>query len=389
MAPVLVAVIAATLVADAGVVLARSGNDDPHTPPAHAAPAPPDVVPDKLQPVLPELEAFVEQARGLRFKRPPKVSLVPDDEFEKLLEGDGSDNAGGSQDAQTALGVLRALGLVRGKVDIDSVTKQQAGQTVGFYDDQTTELYVRGVDATPYAEDTLVHELTHALDDQHFGLARPELDKPDQSDAQTAFQALVEGDAVTVEGAWYDSRSQADRDAIDAADNAAGGGVDDGSEPDVFTKAFAFPYSVGPSFVAAVREAGGQARLDAAFERPPTTTEQILYPKRFLAGEGAVAVPAPPADGKVVDEGTLGELGLFLVADATVSHQAAGRASTGWGGDAYRAWSDGDRTCIRVNIQMDTPTDTAQLLDALGTWSAKHPGSTVSGSDPIVITNCG
>ncbi|HEX3393700.1 MAG TPA: hypothetical protein VHS52_04160 [Acidimicrobiales bacterium] len=388
MAPVLVAVIAATLVTDAGVVLARSGDDGPHTPPAHAAPPPPDVVPDKLQPVLPELEAFVEQARGLRFERPPKVSLVGDDEFEKLLDGDGSDT-GGQQDAQTALGVLRALGLVEGNVDIQSVGRKQDSQTVGFYDDQTTELYVRGVDATPYAEDTLVHELTHALDDQHFGLARPELDKPDQGDAQTAFQALVEGDAVTVETAWYDSRSKEDRDAIDAAETAAGGGADNGSEPDVFTKLLAFPYSVGPSFVAAVRESGGQARLDATFERPPTTTEQILYPKRFLAGEGAVAVPAPPADGKVVDEGSLGELGLFLVADATVSHQDAGRASTGWGGDAYRAWRDGDRTCIRVNIQMDTPTDTAQLLDALATWSAKHPGSTVSGRDPIVITNCG
>jgi len=384
MATALAAVITTTLVADAGVVLARTDRPD-----TTAKPVVTEQVPDKLQSVLPELEAFVEQTRGLQFKRPPKVALVPDDQFETLLQGDGSGSDSGSQDTQTTLGVLRSLGLIEGDINIDAVTQQQVSNIIGFYDSQTKELYVRGVDATAYAKETLVHELTHALDDQHFGLERPELDKPDQSDAQSAFQALAEGDAMTVENAWHDAQSPEDQDAIDSADSAAGGGADNLAEPDVFTKASAFPYVVGPPFVAALRDAGGQARLDAAFEHPPTTTEQVLYPKRFLAGEGARQVSPPPAGGKVVDEGSLGELGLFLVTDASVSHVDAGRASAGWGGDAYRAWSEGDRTCIRVNIQMDTPADTAELTDALRPWEAKHPGATVSGTDPVQIANCG
>jgi len=383
MAAALAVGIAATLVADAGVVLARTGEPD-----TTASPSVSTLVPDKLQPVLPELEAFVERTRGLQFKRTPKVALVADDEFEKLLKGDGSDTGAGPEEAQTFIGVLRALGLIEGNVDIDAVAQQQASGVIGFYDAKTKELYVRGVDATASTKQTLVHELTHALDDQQFGLDRPELDEPDKSDAQSAFQALVEGDAMTVESAWHDALPQEDQDAVNAAESA-GDGVDDGTEPDVFTKASAFPYAVGPDFVAALRDAGGQIRLDDAFARPPTTTEQILFPERFLDGEGALRVPAPAADGKVVDEGSLGELGLFLVADATVSHQAAGRASTGWGGDAYRAWRDGDRTCIRANIQMDTPGDTADLVSALQAWAAKHPGATVTGSDPIQITNCG
>jgi len=382
MAAALTIGIAATLVADAGVVLARTGEPD-----TTASPSVSTLVPDKLQPVLPELEAFVERTRGLRFERTPNVALVADDEFEKLLKGDGSDTGAGPEEAQTFVGVLRALGLIEGNVAIDAVARQQASGVIGFYDAKTKELYVRGVDATASTKQTLVHELTHALDDQHFGLDRPELDKPDQSDGQSAFQALVEGDAMTVESAWHDALPQEDQDAVDAAESA--GGADDGAEPDVFTKASAFPYAVGPDFVSALRDAGGQSRLDDAFARPPTTTEQILYPERFLNGEGALRVPAPAADAKVVDEGSLGELGLFLVADATVDHPTAARASTGWGGDTYRAWKDGNRTCIRANIQMDTPADTAQLIDTLRVWAAKHPGATVTGGDPIQINNCG
>ncbi len=384
LATALAVVITATLVADAGVVLARTGE-----PGTAATPSVSTLVPDKLEPVLPGLEAFVEQARGLQYKRPPKVALVADDQFEKLFQGDGSDSEADPQDMQTSLGELRALGLIEGQINVDAVAQQQTSGVIGFYDSKTKELYVRGVDATPYVQRTLVHELTHALDDQHFGLERPELDTPERSDALSAFQALVEGNATTVENEWYDSRPQEDRDAIDAAESATGGGADDGSEPDVFTKEAAFPYSVGPDFVAALRDAGGQTRLDAAFEHPPTTTEQILYPRRFLDGESALAVPPPPADGDVVDQGSFGELGLFLIADASVSHQAAGRASAGWGGDTYRAWRDGNRTCIRANIAMDTSADTAELLETLQAWAAQHPGASVSGSGPLQITNCG
>ncbi len=377
-------VIVATLLADAGVVVARSGE-----PGSTASPSVSTMpVPDKLQATLPELEAFVEQTRGLQFKRPPKVALVADDQFEKLLQG-GPDVGPSAEDQQSSLGVLRALGLIDGDVNLDAVAQQQVSDVVGFYDDQTKELYVRGVEATPYVKETLVHELTHALDDEHFGLNHPELDDPAKSDAQSAYQALAEGDATYVQNSWHNSRSPEEQDAIDAADSAGGGGAAAESEPDVFTKVFAFPYIVGPRFVSALRDAGGQARLDDAFVHPPTTTEQVMAPDRFLAGEGARPVPAPPAGGKVIDEGSLGQLGLLLVADAAVtSNEVAARAAAGWGGDSYRAWRDGSRTCIRVNIQMDTPADTTSLVKVLQAWAAKHPGATVSGTDPIEIANC-
>src|SRR5438270_807934 len=110
-----------------------------------------------------------------------------------------------------------------------------------------------GVAPTPYVKFVLVHELTHALDDQHFGLDRPTLG----DDESAAFDALVEGSAVAVERRWLDSRPPAERDAISAEDADTGPvqgsvGPGSGADTDVFTALFDFPYVVGPQFVQAL-----------------------------------------------------------------------------------------------------------------------------------------
>ncbi|MGI9022841.1 MAG: hypothetical protein ACR2HV_06370, partial [Acidimicrobiales bacterium] len=259
MAPALALVIVAMLGADAGVILARMGGDDSVT----------QEVPDYLEPVLAEVTAFVEQARGLKFKRPPKFALVPDDQFESLLQTDADSEEGDddSDDPESFLGVMRALGLFDDTVDLDATAEEQVSNVIGYYNFETKALYVRGVEVTPYAKEILAHELTHALDDQHFGLNHSELRDEDATDAFSAFQALVEGDAVNVQLQWHASRSPEEREVIEAADLEAAGGFGDGSVPDVFATAAAFPYFVGPRFVAAVRDEGGQAALDAAFRR--------------------------------------------------------------------------------------------------------------------------
>jgi hypothetical protein len=156
----------------------------------------------------------------------------------------------------------------------------------------------------------------------------------------------------------------------------------------VLLQIVAFPYLVGPEFATQVFAQGGQARLDAAYVEPPTTSEQLLHPEAFLAGEAAKTVtnPKPAGKAKAIDAGVLGELGLLLVLSTTGPAQ---RAAAGWGGDRYVAWRDGDDTCVRITIAMDTPQDDAELRQALDRLAEERDGVKVTGKGPFTFTSCG
>ena len=342
---------------------------------------------DDLERVLPGLMAFVEQARGLRFRDRPRVELLPDEEFERrLLEDDVDEES--LADEEAYLGLLRALGLIEGEVDLEDVDEEQAGGIVGFYDPREDTLFVRGRQITPYVSEVIVHELTHALEDQHFDLDRDEV----IDDAGAAFAALVEGSALVVEERWFRSRPRLEQEEIEAIEGTGPDGAledEDLPYPDVFDALLSFPYEVGPRFVEHLLEAGRQARLDEAFRTPPATSEQVLHPDRFLAGEGARTVADPSPDGPEVQRGSLGELGLILALGSRLDRSVAGRAAAGWGGDRYVVWNDRSRTCLRWSLVMDTPRDTDEVVAALRAWVARRPGASVRGVDPVVLTSCG
>ena len=97
--------------------------------------------------------------------------------------------------------MFRALGLVEGDVDLfDKSNELQGKGIIGYYSYEDERLRVRGTELTPAVESTIVHELTHALQDQNFDLGKrfEELDKADDANSSAAsdgFDALVEGDA--------------------------------------------------------------------------------------------------------------------------------------------------------------------------------------------------
>ena len=378
---VLVAVaIVGVLAGDAVLLVSRRGGG------VDAAPLP---VESPLARALPRLEAFVEQTRGLRFKRRVPVELLSGDAFTERLRDvdDPHDQQAADADAESFEAFLRVLGLVEGDVDLDAVGDAiEENAILGFYDPQESALYVRGSSLGPFEELVVVHELTHALEDQHFGLDRRGLDER-ADEAADSFLALVEGSAVVVESRFLDSLPPDLRRVAEEGEETAGAAS--GDVPDVIDALFGYPYRDGPVFVARVLQAGGQARLDAALVDPPTTSEQILHPERFLAGEGPRPVGRPRADGRVEDSGVLGERVLQLVLAEAAGPAPGRRAAQGWGGDRYVVWSAGGRTCIRWNLVMDTPADTAELVSALRAFTARHRTARVESTDPVVVlTNC-
>ncbi|MFN2504041.1 MAG: hypothetical protein ABR540_07405, partial [Acidimicrobiales bacterium] len=213
-------------------------------------------------------------------------------------------------------------------------------------------------------------------------------DREDLGDDEgIAFEALVEGSALVVEQDWFDSRPPDEQDAIEVEEEGSASEGD--PTDDVFTRLLSFPYAVGPDFVLRVLDDGGRERLDGAFAQPPGSTEQVLHPETFLAGEGARPVADPEADGEELERSSLGELGLILVLEQAVERDVAFEAAAGWGGDRYVAWRDGDRTCVRRNIMMDTSQDTTEVVGALRAWVRSNPGATLRGSDPVELTSCG
>ncbi|MFN2606609.1 MAG: hypothetical protein ABR511_01745 [Acidimicrobiales bacterium] len=341
--------------------------------------------PTALERALPALESFVEQARGLRFRRRVNVQLESDAAFSASLRRVGGGGPGFVTDAM--VGLLRALGLVDGPFDPSALGPALDDRVVGFYSPGTNRLLVRGGEPTPLVRRVLVHELTHALDDQHFRLKRF---APDSSDeVSTSFTALVEGDAVRVEAAYLNTLSPAERLQADqeaGATASAPVGV-----PRVFEALTAYPYAAGRAFVDALVAAGGTARVDAAFARPPVSSEQVLHPDRYLAGDAPAAVTVPRravSVGQVVGAGSLGELFLRLVLQETLDRDAAVTAAGGWGGDQWVAWSAGTATCVRDAVRMDTPADRADLVAGLRRWAAGHSGATLEDADPVIVTRC-
>ena len=389
MLPVVSAVIVLLVAGLVGTATVDEGRGEaapsPSSPPSSPPPPPPagsstTAAPAGIQSVVPSLQAFVERERGLAFKEPVDVTLLDDDAFEARLREDEDEDLEELRDAEA---VLRAMGLLDEGTDlVETVREVTAASVLGFYDPTTDELVVRGAAATPYVRVVLVHELLHALEDQHFDLDRSDLG----DEAFLGFQALAEGSAVRIEERYRDSLSARDRVSLGAEEIRRAAQVPT-DVPRVVEALFGFPYAYGPGLVEAVVGAGGVSRLDAAFASPPASSEHVLDPRSYLRGDEPRAVPVPAADGPAFDDSEIGELFLLLMLDAELGNRDAVAAADGWGGDRYVSWTEGGRTCVRMDFVMDTERDTAELADALARWAGERSGrATASGTS---LRTCG
>ncbi len=340
---------------------------------------------DPLQALVAELQPFVAEHRGLKFTHALKVTLLPEAQFRaRVLALAKEDDA----ELVRTGNELRALGLIKPGVDLVKARDELLGAAiVGFYDPETDELVVRGARLTPYLRTTLVHEITHALEDQNFDIDRPEYEKA-EDEASIGFSALAEGDALRVEEAYRSSMSRRDREDAAAEERKAASRIDPKDIPLILSQLLVFPYTEGPLLVSALLKAGGQARLDAAFRKPPTTTEQVMHPDKFLAGEAPKPVADPAADAATIDKGVMGELLLKLVLATVLPAATAARTAAGWGGDRYVAWTQGEQTCIRVAYVMDTAADLQELRSGLTQWASRQKAASVSPNVPVTLTTC-
>jgi hypothetical protein len=236
----------------------------------------------------------------------------------------------------------------------------------------------------------VVHELTHALQDQWFGL---DVNQRDQTDDQAlAYISLVEGDAVRIEREYIAGLSSSDRQQLTQSES--GPGAPPPGVPRVLVELLAFPYVAGPPFTSAVLQARGQPGLDGAFKDRPAGTSQVVQPELFLRGDRPQTVAEPPADGAPFDRGVLGEVQTGVLLEGTAAPGALSRdqqqlAVRAWAGDRYVAWTSGDSYCVRVRFAARSAAGAAGLSNALQTLAAASAHASLEAGPQPVLTSCG
>lgn len=329
---------------------------------------------------------FVEQTRGLEFRHPVPVDFLPRAAFRARLGQLRAMTLKDRREFDHSISALRAVGLIRPGIDAaDAMDRLADRQVIGVYDDESGRIAVRGAAFTPHVRVVLAHELTHALQDQHFDLHR--LDDLNGAPALAA-TTLVEGDAVRVELAYAVQLSAADRERF-LASALAGmkAAVDQPDIPDVLRHASQFPYAFGPTFAEAVARDGGNAALDRALTRLPRSEAEIVNPQRYLSRTPLAAVD-PPAmregEQRIWAPGELGQASLLEVLGNAVGYTDAWKAVRRWRGDQWVLYRRGASACVAIAVALERPTDAEAFTVVARRWAATLPGATVAPTGLVV-----
>ncbi len=342
-----------------------------------------------------DLTHFVERERGALFDHPVPVDFLTADEYsERTRTDEGSLSEEETAEIEQFEGEMRALGILPGDTSLLDATNDLTDTgTLAYYDSAEERVVVRGTEVTPGLAVTLVHELTHVLQDQVFDLDRyREADDKPTSGETFAFDSLVEGDADRIEQRYTESLDEATQEAIEE-ENAAG--FEDFQEatsevPAALETLFGAIYGLGDSFIAVLEEAEG-ASVDGAFADPPVTEEQVFDPFAYIDGDDPTFVPVPDTGGvETVDEGDFGAVSLMVVLAERIDPRLALAAATGWGGDAYAVFPRDGRTCIRIDVTGEDGAETDELAEALAAWVDASPGNSTTsrGGDIVHLESC-
>ncbi len=331
----------------------------------------PDAV-DRLTEQLTELVEATEEVRGLPFLAAPNVSILSRAELEERVREDIAEELV-PEELAIDQRLLVLLGLLEQGDDLEQLLLDLYGEQVaGFYDGETGELVVGGdaADITPYTKTVIVHELIHALTDQHFMFYDDYVAMFDEEryEEGSAFQALIEGDATYFQFVYIQQLPIAEQlamatEALELFQASNPTGV-----PDWILTDLSFPYESGQFFVENLVGAGGIAAVDAAYTNRPLSTEVVLHPSRYDGGETVLPVPRVDltvAGYEVHETSTYGEWGLQLLLSESASPGVAVQAANGWGGDSYQVLFDADDVLFALAYKGDSEDDAFELADAL------------------------
>ena len=269
--------------------------------------------------------------------------------------------------------VLKKFGLLPRDFDLQTfLVALLREQVAGYYDPQTKTVNLLDWIDPEQQKPVLAHELTHALQDQSFGLEKymkagaadlstskkePTPDDIQNDEASAAHQAVVEGQAMVVLIDYElapTGQSVVDSPQIVEALKAGmlmgtADSIEFRNAPLYIKEALTFPYRYGLDFEAELLTKMGKDKAYAGvFRNPPRTTREIMEPQAYLAGEKLAPMPLPDfkKDFKSYDKfdvGAVGEFDAAILIDQYQGEQVSKRLYPHWrGGYYYAAQPHGD-----------------------------------------------
>jgi len=253
-------------------------------------------------------------------------------------------------------------------------------QIAGLYDPDSQEFFIS--DWTDPAELRMVmaHELTHALQDQHYHIDTWRDAAKPNDDAELARDAVLEG-AATAAMMDYMLRDEGkgvrDLPVIDPSlvIGDASSSPQLAKAPMVLRDELLFPYTEGMLFTQQVLKAtSGWPDFGRVFANPPASTQQIMHPDLYLHGVTHADVTLPdfftllPAQWKQLDENAMGEFGVQEVLKQFLSAAQAQSLSPAWAGDRYAIFENQQtkQDLLIFRLRLDSDADAAHYFDLYG-----------------------
>jgi hypothetical protein len=336
-----------------------------------------------------EVLGQMSQITGLKLLSPLKKSLRSREEIRAYVMKQMNEEKSPAEryaDQRSA----EAFGLLPRGFDLDSfMINVLTEQVEGLYDPKAREFYI--ADWSPLSDQRMVmaHELTHALEDQHFKIedwlkaARP------NEDAELARDAVLEGSAMAAMVDYL--MLGTGRSLKDLPDFDPGMLIGDLSStpalqkaPPFLKDALIFPYIGGLNFSASIMRNTGWAALPGVFEKPPVSTQQILHPALYRSGKIPATVALPPLEKLLgenwskLDENVMGEFGWKEVLKQFLDNDRPKSLAAAWDGDRYAVFEQKQTkklvlaTRLHLNDEEDAARFFGQYSEALEKKYPEH-----------------
>ena len=294
--------------------------------------------------------------------------------------------------------VAKAIGFIPEDYDYKTgLLELYLSQLGGYYDPEKKRYVMAGWLPELMQPTVAVHELTHALQDQHFDLNSFIDDKLFYTDKLLARAALIEGDATAVmldyQRALMDQPSIAKLEKVDSfiLQTVLGMALVTTkiAVPESLKSILLFPYASGTRFVHFLLRQGGYAQVSAAFRSPPNTTREVLHPEKYSLRSPAISLLSDAdieTNGEKIEyRDSLGEFSVTaLLSSGEIKRELASQAAAGWASDLAVVYGVREKEVVVWKILWDSAVDAKEFFDAYRELLTAR-GFSIKQRDPLKV----